>query len=1429
MPNAKIGKVNLSDTVNTQRLRFNQLIDSVGSVSITSVNQTAGRSTFAGSYPTVAEALKEHEARLDSADIIEVRTPRIRAFDNTYDNTLAGNTFIQSNLDVTGITTLDSTTIDGTLLVTNTSQFNKEVTIDEALTVTDSAYITGNLNIGANLDVTGNVQIDGNLTVDGIATLKAGADNNINLGDIDATTDTVTFNAEVASHIIPDDDNTYDLGSSSKEWRHGYFDGTVDADEINADSATLGTVKVSDLTAGRVVLAGTNGEIEDTSKLTFHDTNGLNINEALTVSDSAQITGTLNVDGDFTATANADITGRVNIDGDLTVTDSAYITGNVNIGGDLDITGTVTSTGTAFTLAAETGTNDPFTLGDTLTVAAGEGINTAVTNNTITVSGEDASDTNKGISKFDNGDFVVTNGNVTLADLTTGAVLGISGTSNEVEVSRTNGTVTVGLPDDITIGGDLGVQGNFTVGGDFTITGAQKLASAFVELMDGTTGAPSTNAGISIDRGTSDSAVMQWNETSDYWEASYNNAATPSQLVTYANLDTTDFSIGSTISISDEAIQDMVGAMVTGNTESNITVTYQDGAGTLDFSLDNTTVSPGTYGSTTSIPTLTVDAQGRLTNVTPVSIATNLNITDDAANTDAVSLLNDTLTFSEGEGINVTVSNNKVTVTGELATSTNKGVASFSTDNFSVSSGVVTIKDNGVILGTETTGNYMSGISGTVNEIEVSHTPGEGSTATVGLPNSVSITTDLTAGQDVFVGRNLDVTGNAVIDGNLTVSGTTTTVNTETVTIADNIILLNSDATGTPTENGGIEIERGSSTNVQLRWNEANDYWQIGEGNDPVYTRVATAGWLNAGGGLSYDNTTGQFAHTDTSSQGSVSNTGNSFIQDLTLDAYGHITDIVSGTVTVGDATITLAAGNDLHFDEADRTFTTNQSTNQTFTIDHDTITRTNTNNTAAPAFGGTFTAIDSLTSNARGHITAVNTKTVTFPSLPTYDNYVSWTFLEGNGTESGTITSGDTLHFEQGSGMQVEMTADDQLTFTNTDRGSSQNIFKRIIPEASDGSDLNIITADNNNDIFYVRAGGGITLASDATNDRMTISHSDTSSQTSSDNSGRTYIQDIYLDTYGHVTGINTATETVTNTNKLTTFVVQDGDGSNVTISQSKHWKFREGSKVDINWTDTNSGASSDPYDLTFSLKDGPQYIDVATGTYGTVKVDDDRGVTWAGYAIRDDWVFMSNGADQSGIYNDTDNEWAATFVRNGASTLFHDGLASLATIGSSGIRVGSTTSSDIYMQDTNNTERRIHCNSNLIGFLRSNNAWGFYVDNNGNVVAAGNVSAQSDRRVKSDIKTIENPLDKVLALRGVNFVKEGNYEMGVIAQEVEEVIPEVVGTTSTKTVDNPDGLEDLKTVSYGNMVGVLIEAIKEQQQQIEKLKNEIDLLKSK
>lgn len=90
------------------------------------------------------------------------------------------------------------------------------------------------------------------------------------------------------------------------------------------------------------------------------------------------------------------------------------------------------------------------------------------------------------------------------------------------------------------------------------------------------------------------------------------------------------------------------------------------------------------------------------------------------------------------------------------------------------------------------------------------------------------------------------------------------------------------------------------------------------------------------------------------------------------------------------------------------------------------------------------------------------------------------------------------------------------------------------------------------------------------------------------------------------------------------------------------------------------------------------------------------------------------------------------------------------------------------------------------------------------------------SDRRLKQNIHTITNPIEKVSALRGVNFefIKDGKKQIGVIAQETEEIIPEVIG-------ECPDGY---KTVQYGNIVGLLIEAIKEQQNQIDELRRKID-----
>ena len=176
-----------------------------------------------------------------------------------------------------------------------------------------------------------------------------------------------------------------------------------------------------------------------------------------------------------------------------------------------------------------------------------------------------------------------------------------------------------------------------------------------------------------------------------------------------------------------------------------------------------------------------------------------------------------------GNGVTGTIASgsndNSVTVAVDVTDSnifgstSAKGIAQFNSDNFAVTSGVVTIKDNGVILGTETTGNYVASlVAGT--GIALTNNSGEGATPTVAIDSSSNPTVaGITAG-NIKVGVTADgeidtSSGNLVIDsaggtvqvddnltvtGNLTVNGTTTTVNSTTITIDDPIMTLGGDS-----------------------------------------------------------------------------------------------------------------------------------------------------------------------------------------------------------------------------------------------------------------------------------------------------------------------------------------------------------------------------------------------------------------------------------------------------------------------------------------------------------------------------------------------------------------------------------------------------------------------------------------------------------
>jgi len=245
----------------------------------------------------------------------------------------------------------------------------------------------------------------------------------------------------------------------------------------------------------------------------------------------------------------------------------------------------------------------------------------------------------------------------------------------------------------------------------------------------------------------------------------------------------------------------------TGNSISNIDVADLK-SGVLDTDISSVSVSDDTLASAKAVKAY-VDAQ-----VT----AQDLDFSTDSGN-GAVDLDSQTLAFTSGEGMDITHSSQAVTIAGEDATAANKGVASFSSADFDVTAGAVSINsvgnsqlDNSSITVTDgTTGSSVAlggtvTFSGTTDEVEVSQSGGE---VTVGLPNNVTI------------------------GGNLTVNGTTTTIESSNVSTDDVM----------------IELAKDNSA-------DSVDFGMYGQYNDGVNTLYS--GWFRnqdgsfSGGGTTY-------------------------------------------------------------------------------------------------------------------------------------------------------------------------------------------------------------------------------------------------------------------------------------------------------------------------------------------------------------------------------------------------------------------------------------------------------------------------------------------------------------------------------------------------------------------------------------------------
>jgi hypothetical protein len=250
------------------------------------------------------------------------------------------------------------------------------------------------------ITTTGNVDVGGNLTVTGTTTFNGGT---ITMGD--AATDNVVFGADVDSNIIPDDDDSYDLGSSSQEWRNLYIDGTANIDSLVADTAdinggtidgstiatsdiTVGSGKTLDVSSGTLTLAddqisgdkvegGTIAATTITSlTATSVDINGGTIDGVTIGGTSAgAVTFTDLSDGTITITAFADEDDMSSDSATLVPTQQsvkAYVDSQVTAQ-DLDFQG---DTGGALSIDLDS---------ESLTIAGGTGLDTVGSGNTVTV------------------------------------------------------------------------------------------------------------------------------------------------------------------------------------------------------------------------------------------------------------------------------------------------------------------------------------------------------------------------------------------------------------------------------------------------------------------------------------------------------------------------------------------------------------------------------------------------------------------------------------------------------------------------------------------------------------------------------------------------------------------------------------------------------------------------------------------------------------------------------------------------------------------------------------------------------------------------------------------------------------------------------------------------------------------------------------
>ena len=486
-------------------------------------------------------------------------------------------------------------------------------------------------------------------------------------------------------------------------------------------------------------------------------------------------------------------------------------------------------------------------------------------------------------------------------------------------------------------------------------------------------------------------------------------------------------------------------------------------------------------------------------------------------------------------------------------------------------------------------------VAGTANEIETS---ASGQTITIGLPNDVTIGNDLTVTNDLTVqgtfnsdditATSISAAGNVTITGNLTVQGSTTSVESNTVTIGDAILELNADETGAPSANAGLLVNRGTSTDVELVWDEANDRWTVG-----AYDFVA-ANFIGDLTGTADDADALSSAVTveltgDVAGSATFTNAGDTASITATIQA----DSVALGTDTTGNYVEDITAGDGLA-----TTGTASEGQTPTLSVNvDDSSIEIDTDTLQVKALGITDAMLAGSISNAK----LTNSKIVVT-----------------DGTTPTDINLGDTITFTGGAGVDIVNTAGTlDFTFDLTE------VTAEVVEQAQDALDTAFtagtqtriaIAYDDNANSFSFTVEDDLSLYDNSTSAFITLT----------DLSGSTGI------TYDNATGaisIDSTVATLSDNQTLTNKTIDSAsntitiDADTATVSNIEVDNFKasaiviESEGISSNDNDTTiptSAAVKDYVDTTLTNED----LDITDGTTTSAVDLDSQTLTVQGTA---------------------------------------------------------------------------------------------------------------------------------------------------------------------------------------------------------------------